>query len=172
MKQPHRVRLDFVAPVHGTPLLGAVLCSIGLGVAIAVGIAFDLKLGERNRLDAALGALSQPQRVPSPAAARAAEDTAAAERELSVPWSQLLTELESASHDSAAKIALLAVEPDPAKHIVKITAEARTLPGALDYLERLQKSTVLRYPMLESHERRKDDPEHPVRVKLSAEWRS
>jgi hypothetical protein len=26
--------------------------------------------------------------------------------------------------------------------------------------------------MLESHERRKDDPEHPLRIKLSAEWRT
>jgi len=31
---------------------------------------------------------------------------------------------------------------------------------------------VLRYPMLESHELRKDDPEHPLRIKLSAEWRT
>jgi hypothetical protein len=31
---------------------------------------------------------------------------------------------------------------------------------------------VLRHPMLESHERRKDDPEHPLRIKLSAEWRT
>jgi hypothetical protein len=42
----------------------------------------------------------------------------------------------------------------------------------LAYLKRLQESAVLRYPMLESHERRKDDPEHPLRIKLSAEWRT
>jgi hypothetical protein len=43
---------------------------------------------------------------------------------------------------------------------------------ALAYVRRLQRSAVLRHPMLESHERRKDDPEHPLRVKLSAEWRT
>ena len=55
---------------------------------------------------------------------------------------------------------------------MRITAEVRTLNDALAYLERLQKSAVLRHPMLESHERRKDDPEHPLRIKLSAEWRT
>jgi hypothetical protein len=89
-----------------------------------------------------------------------------------VPWSSLLAELEAASQDVESTVSLLEVEPDPAKHVVRITAEARTLPDALAYLERLQKSTMLRYPMLESHELRKDDPQRPVRVKLSAEWRT
>ncbi|HZO21932.1 MAG TPA: hypothetical protein VFB37_05455, partial [Steroidobacteraceae bacterium] len=87
-----------------------------------------------------------------------------------VPWSSLLTELESASEDVASTVSLLEVEPDPIKHVVRITAEARTLSDALAYLERLQKSSMLRYPMLDSHELRKDDPQHPIRVKLSAEW--
>ena len=172
MKMPRRIRLDFVAPVHTAPATGMAVGLVGLAAAIAVGIAFNFKLNERNGLDAALAALAQPHRTLSPGAAKSAEEAAAIERELSVPWSELLAELESASHDSAATIALLQVEPDPAKGIVKITAEARSLPAALAYLERLQQSKILKYPMLESHERRKDDPEHPVRVKLAAEWRS
>ncbi len=55
---------------------------------------------------------------------------------------------------------------------MRITAEVRALPDAFAYLKRLQKSAVLRYPMLESHERRKDDPEHPIRITLSAGWRT
>ena len=172
MKLPRRIRLDFVTPARGTPRVGAALCAAGVAAALAVGLAFDVKLSERNRLDAALGVISQPRAVPSAAATRAAEEIATVERELTVPWSPLLAELESASHDSADKIAVLAVEPDAAKRVVKVTAEARTLSDALGYLERLQKSAVLRYPMLESHERRKDDPQHPIRVKLAAEWRS
>jgi len=172
MKTPRRVRLDFVAPVHQAPVTSAALCLAGLAAAIGVGLAFDGQLTERNRLDAELGAISQPRRPVNPAAAKAAEEAAAIERELAVPWSGLLTELEAASHDLSEKVALLQVEPDPAKHTVKITAEVRALPDALAYLERLQQSKVLKYPMLESHERRKDDPEHPVRVKLAAEWRT
>jgi hypothetical protein len=172
MSAPRRLRLDFVAPVHEAPATGWALGLLGVAAAIAVGLAFNAQLLERNRLDAELGAVAQPRRTVSPAAAKLAEEGAAIERELAVPWTALLAELESASHDEGSTIALLQVEPDAAKHIVKITAEARSLPDALGYLERLQQSKMLRYPMLESHERKKDDAEHPFRIKLAAEWRT
>ena len=169
---PRPVRLDFVAPVHEAPLAGAALCIAGLAAVLALGLAFDRKLGERNRLDAALGATAQPRRsAPTPESLKSAAEAAAIDRELSIRWTRLLAELEAASHDSAA-VSLLHVEPDSGKQLVRITAEVRTLPDAIAYLRRLQKSPVLRYPMLESHERRKDDPEHPLRITLSAEWRT
>lgn len=172
-KLPRPVRLDFVAPVHQAPLAGAALCAVGLAAALALGLAFDRKLAERSRLDAALGATAQPRRsAPTPESLKSAAEAATVERELGIPWTRLLAELEAASHDSAASVSLLQVEPDPGKQLVRITAEVRTLNDALAYLERLQKSAVLRHPMLESHERRKDDPEHPLRIKLSAEWRT
>lgn len=172
MRLPRRVLLDFAAPVHRAPVVGALLCGTGVVAAVAVAIAFSGLLSQRNRLDAELGAVSRPHRAVSPAESKSAEELATIERELGTPWSKLLSELELASRDVSSKVALLAVEPDPAKRTVTITAEVRTLTDALDYLERLQHSKVLRYPMLESHERRKDDPEHPLRVKLSAEWRT
>jgi hypothetical protein len=172
-KLPRPVRLDFVAPVHQAPLAGAALCVVGLASVLGLGLAFDRKLAERSRLDVALAATAQPRRsAPTPESLKIAAEVATVERELSVPWTRLLAELEAASHDSAASVSLLLVEPDPGKQLVRITAEVRALPDALAYLERLQKSEVLRHPMLESHERRKDDPEHPLRIKLSAEWRT
>jgi hypothetical protein len=170
---PRPIRLDFVAPVHRAPVAGAVLCVLGLAAAIAVGLAFERKLADRSRLDAELGATPQPRHTaPTPESLKSAAEAAMVERELSIPWTRLLAELEAASHDSVASVSLLQVEPDPGKRLVRITAEVRNLPDALAYLKRLQKSAVLRYPMLESHERRKDDPEHPLRIKLSAEWRT
>ncbi len=172
-KLPRPVRLDFVAPAHRAPVAGAALCAVGLAAALAVGVAFDRAQAERSRLDAALGATAQPRRkAPSPESLKRAAEAAIVDRELEVPWTRLLAELEAASHDSAASVSLLRVEPDPGKQLVRITAEVRSLPDALAYLERLQRSPVLRHPMLESHERRKDDPEHPLRIKLSAEWRT
>jgi hypothetical protein len=90
--------------------------------------------------------------------------------ELGTPWSQLLKELEDASGDTSGNIALLSVEPDHSKHRVRVTAEARTLALALAYVERLRKAPVIRYPMLDSHELRKDDKDHPVRFQVSADW--
>jgi hypothetical protein len=90
---------------------------------------------------------------------------------LGTPWTNLLAELEAASHDSASDVALLSVEPDDSKHVVRVTGESRDLSRVLAYVGRLQSSTLLRYPMLESHELRSDDPQRPVRFALSAEWR-
>jgi hypothetical protein len=172
-KLARQIRLDFVAPVHQAPLAGAALCVVGLALALALGLAFERKLAERSRLDAALGATAQPRHsAPTPESLKSAAEAATVERELAIPWTRLLAELEAASQDSAASVSLLQVEPDPGKQLVRITAEVRALNDALAYLKRLQKSAVLRHPMLESHERRKDDPEHPLRIKLSAEWRT
>jgi hypothetical protein len=92
-------------------------------------------------------------------------------QELAMPWTGLLKELEGASHDTASDIALLSVEPDESKHMVRVTGESRDLPRVLAYVGRLQRSALLRYPMLETHEVRSDDPQRPVRFAVSAEWR-
>jgi hypothetical protein len=172
-RAPRPVRLDLAGPAHRTSLLGLVLCLAGLSAAVALGLAFRRTLAERDGLEAALGAVARPRRAaPAPDALHGAAEAAAVERELAVPWTRLLAELEAAARDSAATVSILAVEPDPAKREVRITAEVRALPDALAYLRRLQKVEVLGHPMLESHERRKDDPDHPLRVRLSAEWRT
>ncbi len=173
MTTPRPVRLDFVAAVHQAPFVGAALCAAGLAAVLALGLAFQRTLAERTRLETALEGTAKPRRsAPSAESLRDAAEFVTVERELSIPWTRLLAELEAASDDSAGTVSLLNVEPDPAKQVVRITAEVRAVPDALAYLERLQQSAVLRHPMLESHERRKDDPERPIRVKLSAEWRS
>jgi hypothetical protein len=172
VKLPAHVALDFAGPQRRLRVSGIVLCVAGALTCGAVGFSFQAALAERDALQAHLGAAVRPHRTANPNTARNAVTAAAIEKQLAVPWSRLLAELEGASQDVASTVSLLEVEPDAAKHLVRITAEARTLPDALAYLERLQKSPVLRYPMLDSHELRKDDPEHPIRVKLSAEWRT
>ena len=52
-----------------------------------------------------------------------------------------------------------------------VTGESHDLTHVLAYVGRLQTSALLRYPMIDSHELRTDDPQHPVRFALSAEWR-
>jgi hypothetical protein len=152
---------------------GALLLVAGLAAAATVGLAFERKLGERERLEAALQAVARPRRAaPTPESRKRLAESAAVEQELGVPWTRLLAELEAASRDVGGAVALLDVEPDPGKHVVRITAEVRSLDDALDYLERLQESAVLRYPMLESHEVRKGDLDRALRIRISAEWRT
>jgi hypothetical protein len=172
VKAPALIALDFAASPSRARAPGLVLLAAGLLTCAALAYVFQGKVAEREGLEARLSASVRPHRSASPSESRNAAAAALIEKQLWVPWSSLLAELESASQDLSSTVSLLQVEPDAAKHVVRITAEARTLPDALAYLERLQKSPVLRYPMLDSHELRKDDPQRPVRVKLSAEWRT
>lgn len=172
MSGPTAIDLDFARLAPRPRKAGIALCMVGVLGCLVLGWGLQSGLAERNRLQASISVMVRPHHRTTAASARNAAAAAAIETQLWVPWSSLLAELEAASQDVAATVSLLEVEPDAVKHLVRITAEVRTLPDALAYLERLQRSSVLRYPMLDSHELRKDDPEHPIRIKLTAQWRT
>jgi hypothetical protein len=172
MKNPNRIRLDFVAPVHEARTTGLALIVMGVVAVLGLAAAFNAELSERDRVEAKLDAVPRVKRSAPITDPKLTAELGTIQRELNVPWTPVLNELEAANHDLAETVSVLSVAPDAEKHTVRVVAEVRQLPDALKYLERLQKSELLRYPMLESHERRKDDPEQPIRIKLSAEWRS
>ncbi|MHB8726474.1 MAG: hypothetical protein ACYC9Z_14070 [Casimicrobiaceae bacterium] len=134
-------------------------------------------VGERRAgLELKLATLTRannPVASPGDAAldSRLAVSSAQAAQDLSTPWTLLLAELEQASKDNQGQVSLLGVEPDHGKHSVRVSAEARTLALAIAYVQRLQASRSLQYPMLDRHEIRADDPQHPVRFELTGSWR-
>jgi type II secretory pathway pseudopilin PulG len=152
----------------------------GIAVAIVGVVGLLAAVGQQRALDAQRAglelrrdALERSQHQGASLQSIAGLGAQQAEKTVSVlatPWSQLLAQLETASADSSGNIALLSIEPDHAKHRVRVTAEARSLHLALSYVQRLRKSDALRYPMLEAHELKKDDPQHPVRFQLTADW--
>ncbi|MGH8253875.1 MAG: hypothetical protein ACRES2_07520 [Steroidobacteraceae bacterium] len=168
-----QLQLDFAGSrLRGGPL-GIVVVVVGAlclsGVLVQQHMLNAQRQGLEMRRDALAGSLQRGRGVESVAglSSQSAEKTV---RELGTPWSQLLAELESASGDEAGNVAVLAIEPDHAKHRVRVTAEARTLELAIAYVQRLRKTSALRYPMLESHELRADDKDHPVRFQIAADW--
>lgn len=170
------IQLDFAGARRGLSWAGALFLAVGFIAASAVGLEYRALGAHRAGLELRLAAVAQattPQPSPSEAAmdARIAVSAQQAESDLATPWTMLLSELEQASKDSAGQVALLGVEPDHAKHSVRISAEARTLNLALSYVERLQSSRSLEFPMLDRHEVRADDAQHPVRFELTGSWR-
>jgi hypothetical protein len=174
MSAPPLITVDFSGRRRPLTLAGSLLLVAGALATAAACVEYrrldasraglELKLAEVNR---------RTHRDPAQDARNAGltDEAGHIAQQLGTPWTHLLAELEAASHDSASDIALLSVEPDEAKHLVRVTGESRDLARVLAYLERLQSSALLRYPMLESHELRTDDPQRPVRFALSAEWR-
>jgi hypothetical protein len=167
----HPILLDFKARPRRGGIAGAAVLLLGCIGVLSVGLQFRASSLIRQGLELRLDAMASAHKAGAAGArSGAAEEAGPIVTELAAPWSILLRELETASEDIGGAVAVLAVEPDREKGRVRIVAEARDLPTALAYIERLQKSRALRFPMLDSHEVRSDDHDQPVRFQLSAEW--
>jgi hypothetical protein len=90
---------------------------------------------------------------------------------LATPWGAVLDDLEAAGRDSGDTIAVLTIQPDRDTHRVVLMVEARSMPAALRYVQRLQQSRSLAHPLLDSHEVRSEVAERPVRVQITADWK-
>ncbi len=166
------IDLDFARTRPKMNWRGTILLALGVIVSAVVLADYRATSSEREGLELRLDGLHTAHRgvKPDKAAQRIDQEAGVAFAEISTPWSELLQELETASAESSGTVAVLGIEPDRDKHQIRVLAESRTLPGALAYVERLQKSHALHYPMLESHEVQKKDPQRPVRFQIRAEW--
>jgi hypothetical protein len=157
-------------------LTGGILLALGLlaggGVLLEYRDLGEHRAGLELKLDAmARAAARAAPPVASAADARTTVTAQQAALDLATPWTLLLSELEQTSKETQGEVAVLGVEPDHAKHAVRIIAESRTLALAIKYVQRLQSSRSLAYPMLDRHEIRADDAQHPVRFELTGNWR-
>jgi len=86
---------------------------------------------------------------------------------LSLPWEALFEALESSQ---TKEVAVLAIEPDAKKGLVRISAEAKKLESMLDYVANLQKIALFREVLVLNHQIQDQDPEKPIRFVLQAAW--
>jgi hypothetical protein len=139
-----------------------------------VSYSYIMQSRQKAGLELQLAALTRSasrQPLDSAAAVRRTEEGSRLAQELGAPWTQMLNDLELASAATKGQIAILSVEPDHEKHRIHINGESQDLAVALAYVQRLQKSRSLQYPMLDSHAIVADNNQHPVRFAMSADWR-
>jgi Tfp pilus assembly protein PilN len=177
-----RVRIDFAAPslrrtLFHTPrpawaLLGALLC-------MAVPLAYQANhyLAEQRALEAELAAHSRPAAAPlavqraarAPLAGEAqANAVNAAIMQLNLPWRDLHDAVKAAT---PATVAVLALEPDARRRVLRVTAEARSSADMLAYVERIQDLDWFAGVALTRHEINEQDPNRPIRFQFDAQWR-
>lgn len=89
-------------------------------------------------------------------------------RRLSLPWDSLFLTMESAAGED---VALLALEPDAEKQMVKVSGEARDFTAVLNYVTRLEAQEAFGQVYLQSHQVQLQDPQLPVRFALQAVWK-
>ncbi len=87
--------------------------------------------------------------------------------QLRLPWKELFASVESAN---TADVALLSIESDTGKRQLKISGEAKDLASMLDYVRLLGAQPKLANVYLQSHHLQQQDPQHPVRFALGADW--
>ena len=170
------LRLDYVATSRAASIGTVVLCVgvVLLTVALLEYRAVRQEVSAQEARTAEVRksgkriASSVPQ-SPRDLEARAQEFRLAqlALQRLALRWDELFVALESTG---AKDVALLAIEPDPGKSMVKVTAEARTAEDMLRYLERLQSASALADVRLASHQLKATDPLQPLRFVVVASW--
>jgi hypothetical protein len=174
MSSAPQIALDFTAPRARLTLIGALLLVIGMTALAVATLQYRSVSLKRAAVEMRLAEVQRRSQRDPAAIAHAEQlgvEATGVTRELGTPWTQVLADLELAARASVGQISLLAIEPDHEKHRIFIKAESKDLPQALEYLKRLQKSSSLLFPMLESHEVAADDKDRPVRFSMTADWR-
>lgn len=90
-------------------------------------------------------------------------------QELVLPWGELFRGVETAIGTQAA---LLTVEPDAGRGLVRITGEARNYPAVIELMKRLEATQILDRVHLVSHEVRNDQPQRPYHFALVGYWKA
>ncbi len=86
---------------------------------------------------------------------------------LSLPWKELFEAFEVSRTN---EVAVLSIEPDVQKGLVRISAEAKKMGSMLDYVSTLQKIALFREVTILNHQIQEQDPEKPIRIVLQAAW--
>jgi hypothetical protein len=88
-------------------------------------------------------------------------------QQLALPWDALFAALEATGGE---KVALLSVEPDVAKGMVRIGAEAKSAEHMLNYLRRMEQNGGIGAVVLLNHQIQSQDPDRPLRFSVAASW--
>lgn len=167
------LKLDYVA--HGRPAwAGAVLLALGL-MGCAAAAWHHLELDRRIAFqESLLSGLRHRQHAPAPIPkedpGKLSDEVGAANAvidELNRPWNALFSAFESTPHDD---VAILAIEPDAKKGVVRISGEAKSLESLLGYIGNLQKVPLFHDVTVQNHQVQDQVPEKPVRFMIQAQW--
>ena len=148
---------------------------LAIGVALA-GDALVSYIGARDeftqlqrRRAGVLPPLARPKEPVSEQTQRELDAARQTLQELALPWEPLFRSIEGSID---ADTALLAIEPDAGKNVVRISGEARNYPAILEFMQRLEVPRVLAGVHLLNHQIREDVAERPYQFTLSAHWRA
>ena len=176
-----RLDIDFAPAswrrtLHRTGIKAWMLAALALVLCAACAVVGSRLVAQQKADAAELAALATRAKAPvvltvaAPPPAITEQQAAAvnaAVMQLNMPWRALHDAIGTATPPN---IALLALEPDPRKSSMKITAEAKTSDEMISYVESLKKQELFVDVMLTRHEVSEQDPNRPIRFQIDAVW--
>lgn len=168
------LEIDFARRAKPFSVAGVAVFVVG---ALALGQAIHVERDSADEIAAAEARLNRLTRVNPALASQSAggeslrEEIAQANevlQQLTLPWQPLFQAVESSADKD---VALLSIQPDAMKRVVRLAGEAKNFKALLGYISRLEASGYLGRVYLTSHEIKTQDPDKPVRFALVADWR-
>lgn len=86
---------------------------------------------------------------------------------LNLPWGDLFQSLGKAHSD---EVALLGIEPNIKKGVVKLSGEARNFKAMFDFMRDLNTKSGMKKVYLIEHKVNEQDPDRPIHFTLEASW--
>ena len=171
-----RLTLEFAPGARNTPRwrVALLLASLLIGALVAWLLTQTLAGNARQAAELARLTDRQPAPVsgsvrqtrPDPGELARIQWVRQTSQSLMTPWGELLAALEAAP----SNVALLAVEPSPARRSISLTAEAASAKDMLDYVRALQGDTRLSGVLLVSHQVQLQAQGTPLRFQVQANW--
>ncbi|TWB29791.1 hypothetical protein [Nitrospirillum bahiense] len=157
-----------------TPTAAKVLGVVGLGLCLLAALEARDRLDRLAALDRAVaqaeGDLAARARgrapvadIPIPKAQATAVN--AAVRQLNLPWRAVLDAVEAGTPKT---IALLALEPDARRGLIRIEAEAADGEAMLAYVKQLKQQPLLAGAVLQKHRTEESQARRPLRFQIEA----
>lgn len=173
------VHLDYQRAYRPFPTLGVILLMVALIIGAQIARQYEYLsrvLDGWEAMEARVSRLARQhdirlgERGDPDAEQKAREVIKANEvlRRITLPWDELFAAVESAA---PGEVALLTMEPDAEKRVLKISGEAKHVAAMLDYVRLLEGRTMFHTVTLSNHQVQVTDPQRPVRFSLVAAWR-
>jgi Tfp pilus assembly protein PilN len=146
---------------------GMALLALGVVAVLLTSVDYFAVAAERDDAQAQVDALRRAAGHMSTRNAAAPTPAPVAGGPSAQHWESLFASLEAASDETVTLLSL-----HPGDKDVQLTGEAKDFGASMDYVQRLQAQPALTNARLTQSEIVADNPRHPVRFSLVADWRN
>ena len=149
--------------------VGLFFCTCSLVVGLKYKREIDNQLDALQSLNQKIAQHNEVKHVTNMKAITEAQANAvnAAIAQLNLPWNTVFDAVEAATPQT---IALLSLEPDARRNVVKGIAEAKDSENMVLYIEQLKKQVFFSNVFITMHDINQLDPNKPMRFQFEAYW--